>query len=191
MNEPGSLVAPDRFLALGFSRLARVISVVHLERGEKVRTISTRRASRSERKPMSTDETTQAELPKSRSRKCPRWTSHARSAPTSSRRCGCWCLWRSAARAVRCPPLRSSHFFDDEGNAVSPVVLARSLALDDRRTRRTSGWGRLVPDGRCCTQSVPHASPGHGSAFGGCDSPGGLRTRQLRNAPRRCISRRA
>lgn len=42
--------APDRFIAPGFSRLARVPSVVHLERGEKVRIISARRASRSERK---------------------------------------------------------------------------------------------------------------------------------------------
>jgi uncharacterized protein len=42
--------APDRFIALGFSRLARLLFVVHLERGEKVRIISARRASRAERK---------------------------------------------------------------------------------------------------------------------------------------------
>ena len=42
--------APDRFIALGFSRLARLLFVVHLERGEKVRIISARRATRSERK---------------------------------------------------------------------------------------------------------------------------------------------
>ena|ERR1041384_7973980 len=41
--------APDRFIALGFSRLARLLFVVHLERGEKVRIISARRATRSER----------------------------------------------------------------------------------------------------------------------------------------------
>ena len=29
--------ADDRFIALGFSRLARLLFVVHLERGEKVR----------------------------------------------------------------------------------------------------------------------------------------------------------
>jgi hypothetical protein len=53
--------APDRFIALGFSRLARLHFVVHIERGEKVRIISVRRASRSERKPMSNDETTPVE----------------------------------------------------------------------------------------------------------------------------------
>ncbi|MET0792190.1 MAG: BrnT family toxin [Polyangiaceae bacterium] len=42
--------ASDRFIALGFSRLARLLFVVHLERGEKVRIISARRASRSERR---------------------------------------------------------------------------------------------------------------------------------------------
>jgi uncharacterized protein len=42
--------ANDRFIALGFSRLARLLFVVHLERGEKVRLISARRASRSERR---------------------------------------------------------------------------------------------------------------------------------------------
>ncbi|MET0793515.1 MAG: BrnT family toxin [Polyangiaceae bacterium] len=35
---------------MGFSRLARHLFVVHLERGEKVRIISARRASRAERK---------------------------------------------------------------------------------------------------------------------------------------------
>ena len=40
----------ERFIALGFSRLARLLFVVHLERGEKVRIISARRASRSERR---------------------------------------------------------------------------------------------------------------------------------------------
>jgi len=34
--------APDRFIALGFSRVARLLFVVHLERGEKVRIISTK-----------------------------------------------------------------------------------------------------------------------------------------------------
>ena len=42
--------APDHFIALGFSRLARLLFVVHLERGEKVRIISARRASRPERR---------------------------------------------------------------------------------------------------------------------------------------------
>jgi uncharacterized protein len=42
--------APDRFIALGFSHLARLLFVVHLERGQKVRIISARRASRAERK---------------------------------------------------------------------------------------------------------------------------------------------
>lgn len=41
--------APNRFIALGFSRLARLLFVVHLERGDKVRIISARRATRSER----------------------------------------------------------------------------------------------------------------------------------------------
>ena len=40
---------PDRFIALGFSRLARLLFVVHIERGPKVRIISARRATRSER----------------------------------------------------------------------------------------------------------------------------------------------
>ena len=47
INDPTS---PDRFIALGFSRLARLLFVVHLERGEKVRIISARKATRSERK---------------------------------------------------------------------------------------------------------------------------------------------
>jgi uncharacterized protein len=40
---------PDRYIALGFSRLARLLFVVHVERGSRVRIISARRATRSER----------------------------------------------------------------------------------------------------------------------------------------------
>ena len=48
------LLAPDpavsdRFHALGFSRQARVLLVVHAERGERVRLISARTATRAER----------------------------------------------------------------------------------------------------------------------------------------------
>jgi uncharacterized DUF497 family protein len=42
-------VAPDRFVAIGLSRRARVLFVVHCERGEKLRIISARRATRRER----------------------------------------------------------------------------------------------------------------------------------------------
>jgi hypothetical protein len=40
---------PDRFLALGYSSLARLLVVVHCERGRRVRIISARRATRVER----------------------------------------------------------------------------------------------------------------------------------------------
>ncbi len=40
----------DRFLALGFSRLARVLVVVHIERAQRMRIISARRASAYERR---------------------------------------------------------------------------------------------------------------------------------------------
>ncbi|MBN1606450.1 MAG: BrnT family toxin [Polyangiaceae bacterium] len=40
---------PDRFAAIGFSNLARLLFVVHCERGERVRIISARRATRRER----------------------------------------------------------------------------------------------------------------------------------------------
>ena len=43
-------VVPERFVAIGMSRPARVLFVVHCERGEKVRIISARRATRLERK---------------------------------------------------------------------------------------------------------------------------------------------
>lgn len=43
------LNADDRFVAIGLSRMARVLFVVHCERGEKVRVISARRATRRER----------------------------------------------------------------------------------------------------------------------------------------------
>ena len=42
-------VLPNRFVALGMSSQARVLFVVHCERGEKVRIISARRATRRER----------------------------------------------------------------------------------------------------------------------------------------------
>ena len=42
-------VVPERFVAIGMSRQARVLFVVHCERGEKVRIISARRATRRER----------------------------------------------------------------------------------------------------------------------------------------------
>ena len=50
----GYLLIPDsnadnRFVAIGLSRRARVLFVVHCERGEKVRVISARRATRRER----------------------------------------------------------------------------------------------------------------------------------------------
>ncbi len=41
--------SPDRFVALGYSSLARMLVVVHCERGESVRIISARTATRSER----------------------------------------------------------------------------------------------------------------------------------------------
>ncbi|MEO6601263.1 MAG: BrnT family toxin [Polyangiaceae bacterium] len=40
---------PSRYIALGFSRLARILFVVHVERAQRVRIISARRATRSER----------------------------------------------------------------------------------------------------------------------------------------------
>ena len=39
----------DRFLALGYSTLARLLVVVHGERGERIRIISARRSTRRER----------------------------------------------------------------------------------------------------------------------------------------------
>jgi uncharacterized DUF497 family protein len=45
----GDAVDPERFIALGMSREARVLFVVHCERAEKVRIISARRATRQER----------------------------------------------------------------------------------------------------------------------------------------------
>ncbi len=41
---------PDRFVALGYSRLARLLLVVHGERGQRIRIISARRSSRRERR---------------------------------------------------------------------------------------------------------------------------------------------
>ena len=38
----------DRFIALGYSKLARLLVVVHCERGERIRIISARRATRRE-----------------------------------------------------------------------------------------------------------------------------------------------
>jgi len=40
--------SPNRFLALGFSRAARVLVVVHVERAERVRIISARVATKLE-----------------------------------------------------------------------------------------------------------------------------------------------
>ncbi len=42
-------VVHERFVAIGMSRQARVLFVVHCERGERVRVISARRATRRER----------------------------------------------------------------------------------------------------------------------------------------------
>ncbi len=42
-------VAAERFVAIGVSRRARVLFVVHCERGERLRIISARRATRRER----------------------------------------------------------------------------------------------------------------------------------------------
>lgn len=39
----------SRYIALGFSRLTRILFVVHVERAQRVRIISARRATRSER----------------------------------------------------------------------------------------------------------------------------------------------
>jgi uncharacterized protein len=39
---------PDRLLALGFSGLARLLLVVHIERSERIRILSARRATRTE-----------------------------------------------------------------------------------------------------------------------------------------------
>ena len=39
---------PDRFVALGFSQIARLLVVVHIERSERIRIISARTASRTE-----------------------------------------------------------------------------------------------------------------------------------------------
>ena len=39
---------PARFVALGFSGVARLLFVVHIERGERIRIISARRATRTE-----------------------------------------------------------------------------------------------------------------------------------------------
>ena len=41
---------PDRFVALGYSALARLLVVVHGERGERIRIISARRATGRERR---------------------------------------------------------------------------------------------------------------------------------------------
>jgi uncharacterized DUF497 family protein len=41
---------PDRFIAIGYSALARILVVVHLEMGDTIRIISARKASRHERK---------------------------------------------------------------------------------------------------------------------------------------------
>jgi uncharacterized DUF497 family protein len=41
---------PDRFIAIGYSALARMLVVVHLEMGDTIRIISARKASRHERK---------------------------------------------------------------------------------------------------------------------------------------------
>jgi uncharacterized DUF497 family protein len=38
----------DRFLALGFSKRARLLAVVHIERAERIRILSARRATRTE-----------------------------------------------------------------------------------------------------------------------------------------------
>jgi hypothetical protein len=42
-------LAPERFVAIGMSSQVRVLFVVHCERGEKLRIISARRATRRER----------------------------------------------------------------------------------------------------------------------------------------------
>lgn len=54
-SDPGYLLqpdaeSPDRFLAVGLSGLLRILVVVHVERGPRVRIISARRAKRSEAK---------------------------------------------------------------------------------------------------------------------------------------------
>jgi uncharacterized DUF497 family protein len=40
---------PDRFIAIGYSALARILVVVHPEMGDTIRIISARKASRHER----------------------------------------------------------------------------------------------------------------------------------------------
>ena len=43
-------IHPDRFVALGYSTLARLLVVVHAERSEHIRIISARRSTRRERR---------------------------------------------------------------------------------------------------------------------------------------------
>ena len=48
--DPAHSQAEDRFIILGRSHRERLLVVVHTERGDKIRLISARRASRAERK---------------------------------------------------------------------------------------------------------------------------------------------
>ena len=50
ISDPAHSQAEDRFILLGHSHRQRLLVVVHTERGDKIRLISARRASRNERK---------------------------------------------------------------------------------------------------------------------------------------------
>ena len=50
ISDPAHSQAEDRFIVLGQSHRRRLLVVVHTERGDKIRLISARRASRTERK---------------------------------------------------------------------------------------------------------------------------------------------
>ena len=54
-DDPRSIDAPDiedptRFVLIGFSHLANLLFVVHAERGERIRIISARKATRAQRR---------------------------------------------------------------------------------------------------------------------------------------------
>ena len=50
ISDPAHSQAEDRFIILGRSHLDKLLAVVHTERGDNIRIISARRASRRERK---------------------------------------------------------------------------------------------------------------------------------------------
>lgn len=46
----GDIDQPDRFIALGYSAMARILVVVHVEMGDTIRIVSARKANRHERR---------------------------------------------------------------------------------------------------------------------------------------------